>query len=112
MEASDSSVVIFKTENEKISVKTRFDEEIVGLTLDQVVVLFERDKSAIACHIKNVFDKGGLDKLAIVANFTTVRMEGTRQIERKMDYFNLDYVELQALEEHVITMTIWARGAG
>jgi len=68
----------------------RFDEETVWLTLDQMATLFDRDKSTVSRHIKNVFYDGELAELATVANFATVQTEGARQVERKIDYYNLD----------------------
>ena len=78
MKKLNDNVVIFKTEDEKFSVDVRFDEETVWLTLDQVASLFERDKSTVSRHIKNVFDEGELERPATVANFATVQTEGER----------------------------------
>ena len=86
MNQSDNQMVIFKTEDEKISVDVRFDEETVWLTLDQMAMLFERDKPTVSRHIKNVFDEGELDEAATVAKFATVQTEGTRKVERQIDY--------------------------
>ena len=71
MKDLDNQIIIFKTEDEKISVDVRFDEETVWLTLDQMAELFERDKSTISRHIKNVFEDGELDEAATVAKFAT-----------------------------------------
>jgi len=90
MKKANDYVVIFKTEDEKISVDVRFDEETVWLSLDQMADLFERDKSTISRHIKNVYDEGELERSATVANFATVQTEGGRQVERQTEYFNLD----------------------
>jgi len=87
-----NQMIIFKTEDEKIAVDVRFDEETVWLTLDQMAALFERDKSTISRHIKNVFDEGELLESATVAKFATVQTEGTRQVERQIDYYNLDVI--------------------
>jgi hypothetical protein len=92
MKESDNQIIIFKTEDEKISVDVRFDEETVWLTLDQMAALFERDKSTISRHIKNVFIEGELDESATVANFATVQTEGERQVERQIDHYNLDVI--------------------
>ena len=51
----NSNIIIFQTEDEKVSVDVRFHEETVWLTLDQMAQLFERDKSTISRHIKNIF---------------------------------------------------------
>jgi len=92
MKDSDNQIIIFKTEDEKISVDVRFDTETVWLTLDQMAALFERDKSTISRHIKNVFDEGELDESATVAKFATVQIEGTRQVERQVEHYNLDVI--------------------
>ena len=60
MKKDNGHIVIFKTEDGKISVDARFDSETVWLSLDQMAVLFERDKSTISRHIKNVFEEGEL----------------------------------------------------
>ena len=92
MKKTNDHVVIFKTEDEKISVDVRFDEETVWLTLDQMAALFERDKSTVSRHIKNVFEEGELERSATVANFATVQTEGERQVERQIEYYNLDVI--------------------
>ena len=82
---SNNNIIIFKTDDEKISVEVRFHEETVWLTLDQMAALFERDKSTVSRHVKNIFDEGELLQSATVAKFATVQMEGNRQIERQID---------------------------
>jgi len=89
MKESDSRVIIFKTEDEKITVDVRFDEETVWLTLDQIALLFERDKSTISRHIKNVFDEGELDRNSVVANYATTAADGKKY---QVAYFNLDVI--------------------
>jgi hypothetical protein len=86
---SDDRVVIFKTADEKISVDVRFYEETVWLTLDQMALLFERDKSTISRHIKNVFDEGELDRVSVVANYATTAFDGKTY---HVDYFSLDVI--------------------
>ena len=51
----NDNIVIFKTSDEKISVDVRFDEETVWLTQAQISELFERERSVITKHIRNVF---------------------------------------------------------
>ena len=84
-----NQMIIFKTEDEKITVEVRFDEETVWLTLDQMAMLFERDKSTISRHIKNVFDDGELDRKSVVANFATTASDGKTY---QVDYYNLDVI--------------------
>lgn len=89
MSKTNNQIIIFKTKDEKISVDVRFEGETVWLSLDQMADLFERDKSTISRHIKNVFDEGELDRDSVVANFATTAADGkTYQI----DYYNLDVI--------------------
>jgi len=57
-----------------------------------MAALFERDKSTISRHIKNVFTESELEESATVAKFATVQTEGVRQIERQVEYYNLDVI--------------------
>jgi hypothetical protein len=86
---TDNQIIIFKTDDEKISVDVRFEEETVWLTLDQMAELFERDKSTISRHIKNVFDDGELDRNSVVANFATTAADGKTY---QVDHYNLDVI--------------------
>jgi hypothetical protein len=54
--------------------------------------LFQRDKSTISRHIKNIFIEGELVRESTVANFATVQNEGDRQVERNIEYYNLDVI--------------------
>lgn len=92
MKKKDDMIILFKTDDEKITVDVRFDEETVWLTLDQMAELFERDKSTISRHIKNVFEDGELSREATVANFATVQNEGSREVTRQIEYYNLDVI--------------------
>lgn len=57
---ASSEFIIFKTEDEKISVDVRFEEETVWLTQEQMATLFERDRTVISKHIANIFSEGEL----------------------------------------------------
>jgi len=92
MKEQDTKIIIFKTEDEKISVDARFDEETAWLSLDQMATLFERDKSTVSRHIKNVYEEGELEQSATVAKIATVQTEGERQVERQIEYYNLDVI--------------------
>ncbi|MCL2007169.1 MAG: virulence RhuM family protein [Treponema sp.] len=84
-----NNIIIFKTDDEKITVEVRFHEETVWLTLDQMAALFERDKSTVSRHIKNIFDEKELERSSVVANFATTASDGKTY---QVDYFNLDVI--------------------
>ena len=92
MNKTPGHIVIFKTDDGKVSVDARFDAETAWLSLDQMAALFERDKSTVSRHIKNVFEEGELNPEATVAKFATVQKEGERIVERQVDYYNLDVI--------------------
>jgi len=92
MKKTENPIVIFRTEDTKISIDVRFDEETVWLTLDQMATLFDRDKSTISRHIHNIFEEGELVESATVAKFATVQTEGARRVERQVDHHNLDVI--------------------
>lgn len=62
------------------------------LSLDQIAELFQKNKSTISRHIKNIFSEGELLAEATVAKFATVQKEGNRTVERQIDFYNLDVI--------------------
>ncbi len=86
---NESNMIIFKTDDNQITVDVRFYNESVWLTLDQMATLFERDKSTISRHIKNIFTEGELVRDSVVANFATTATDGK---EYQVDYYNLDVI--------------------
>ena len=92
MNMPKSDIILYTTQDGQTKVAATFDEETVWLSLDQMAELFQRDKSTISRHIKNVFSEGELLPEATVANFATVQIEGRRQVERNIDYYNLDVI--------------------
>ncbi|TAF43832.1 MAG: cell filamentation protein Fic [Sphingobacteriales bacterium] len=92
MEQPNSQFILFKTEDEKISVDVRMNDETVWLTQDQMAVLFDKGRSTIAEHISNVFKEGELDEKATCRKFRQVRTEGSRTVERDVEHYNLDVI--------------------
>lgn len=87
-----NTILLFETSDKKINVDVIFEDETVWLSLEQMARLFDRDKSTISRHIKNIFEEGELDEKATVANFATVQTEGARAVERTIEYYNLDVI--------------------
>ena len=87
-----SELIIYTTEDGLTKVDVTFENDTVWLSLDQMASLFQRDKSTISRHIKNVFEEGELSKDSTVANFATVQTEGSRQVERMIEFYNLDVI--------------------
>ena len=87
-----TDLVLFNSSDGKISLPVAVNNETVWLTLDQISALFQRDKSTISRHIRNVFQENELERDATVAKFATVQEEGSRRVEREIDYYNLDVI--------------------
>lgn len=104
----DSKIIIYTTEDGLIKIDTTFDSETVWLSIDQMAILFQRDKSTISRHIKNVFDEGELIRDSVVAKFATTASDGkTYQVE----YYNLDViisVGYRVKSKRGVQFRIWA----
>ena len=84
-----SNMIIYTTEDGLAKIETTFDEDTVWLSIDQMAELFQRDKSTISRHIKNVFSEGELQRDSVVANFATTASDGKIY---QVDYYNLDVI--------------------
>lgn len=86
---SNEHLIIFKTDDGAVSLDVRMDEDTVWLSLDQMAALFDRDKSTVSRHIKNVFEEGELLRDQVVAKFATTAADGKTY---QVDYYNLDVI--------------------
>ena|ERR1035437_9472511 len=90
--APKSELILYQSEDGKTRIETRFTGETAWLSLNQMADLFQRDKSVISKHIHNIFEEGELRPAATVAKYATVQTEGTRSVNREVDYYNLDVI--------------------
>lgn len=82
-------IIIYQTEDGLTKIDVKIEKETVWLSLDLMAELFQRDKSTISRHIKNIFKEGELSPVSVVAKFATTAADGkTYQVE----YFNLDVI--------------------
>jgi hypothetical protein len=91
-ELSKGDLVIYEDENDKIEIEAFLYDETIWLPLNKIAELFEKDKSTISEHIKNIFEEQELDKVSTVGKFPTVQIEGNRKVNRIIDYYNLDVI--------------------
>ncbi len=85
----NSDIRIYQLEDGKTEINVQLDNETVWLNLNQIVALFERDKSVISRHISNVFKENELHKDSVVAKNATTASDGKTY---KVDYYNLDVI--------------------
>lgn len=88
-EENQGDIVIYQTEDGETKIDVRFVNETVWLSLDQLSVLFERNKSTISRHLKNIFEEGELERDSVVAKIATTAADGKTY---RVDYYNLDAI--------------------
>ena len=88
---NNGEIILYQPDN-SISIEVRMEAETVWLNLNQMAMLFDRDKSVISRHIRNIYSEGELKKEATVAKNATVQMESGRQVMRQIEYYNLDVI--------------------
>lgn len=85
-------IVIFKAQDGAVHIEAKLEDETLWLTQTAIVELFQSSKANISEHLKNIFESGELAQEATVRKFRTVRSEGLRQVERELDFYNLDAI--------------------
>ena len=89
---NNGNIILYQTEDGKSRIEVTLCNDTVWLTADQMAELFQRNKSTISRHIKNVFEDGELNPDSTVAFFATIQNEGNRSVERNLAYYNLDMI--------------------
>ena len=84
-----SNMIIYTTEDGLTKIETTFDEDTVWLSIDQMAELFQRDKSTISRHIKNVFSEGELQRESVVANFAITSFVPSTSFKNIFQLFEL-----------------------
>ena len=92
MHENQSTILIYQTEDGVTKIETRLLDETVWLTQAQLGDLFQKSKSTISEHLKNIFLEGELNENSTVRKFRTVQTEGTRNVERDIEVYNLDVI--------------------
>ncbi|MEY3182278.1 MAG: hypothetical protein RLZ35_263 [Pseudomonadota bacterium] len=87
-----TEVVIYTAKDGHIKLDVTLSDETVWLSMAQMVQLFGRDKSVISRHLNNAFKADELDREATVAKYATVQKEGSREVTRDVEYYNLDAI--------------------
>lgn len=85
----EAEFLLYQTEDGQTRVEVRFAGETAWLSLGQLTALFQRDKSVISRHIKNIFDEGELERPAVVADFATTASDAKVY---QVEHFNLDVI--------------------
>jgi len=101
-------IAIYKNQQNEVELKVKLEKETVWLSLDQMTVLFDRDKSVISRHIHNVFQEKELDKNSVVAKSATTAADGKIY---QVIYYNLDVIisiGYRVKSQNGVKFRIWA----
>ena len=88
----NSDILIYQNSDGNIEIDVLLEEETVWLTQDQMATLFGKGRSTVAEHIANVFEESELEQIRTCRKFRQVRMEGSREVGREIDHYNLDVI--------------------
>ena len=86
---NESNIIMYTTEDGLTKIETTFDGDTVWLSIDQMAELFQRDRSVIGKHVRNIFKEGELQKESVWAKFAYTAADGKVY---DVDYYNLDVI--------------------
>ncbi len=87
-----SEILLYTTPNGKVKVEIYLQNETIWLTQQKIADLFGAERSVITKHLKNIYEENELIKGATCAKIAQVQMEGSRTVNRSIEYYNLDAV--------------------
>ena len=87
-----SNFILYTTPNGDVNLDILLQDENLWLTQKGISDLFGVSKSTVSHHLSNIYSDGELDKLATVRKFRTVQKEGSRAVQRELEYYNLDAI--------------------
>jgi hypothetical protein len=90
--APSTQILLYQTGDQRTRIEVRLENETVWLSLNQMAEPFQRDKSVISRHIRNIFEEGELTQEGTVAKYATAQREGDREVTRSIEAFNLDVI--------------------
>ena len=108
---NSNPIQIYQAQNGITEVEVRFDNETVWLSQVQMAELFDTSADNISLHLKNIFSENELDENSTTEDFSVVRQEGKRQVNRKIKYYNLDAiisVGYRVKSKNATQFRIWA----
>ncbi len=106
-----SQLIVYESEDGQVKIDVRLEDENVWLTQQLIAELFQSSKQNISHHIQSIYEEGELAPEATVKEYLTVRREGDRNVQRQLEYYNLDMIISVGyrVKSHVATrFRIWA----
>ena len=92
MDNNNSQILIYQTEDGQTKIDVRLQDETVWLTQRMLAELFQTTPQNITLHLKNIYQEGELQEDRTCKDFLQVQREGTRTVQRQVNYYNLDAI--------------------
>ena len=89
---AEGELILYNTEDGTTTIGLRAVDGTVWLSQREIAELFDKDVRTVNEHIRNVFAEGECDPGATIRKFRIVQAEGTRQVEREVEAYNLDVI--------------------
>jgi len=89
---TEGNIILYQTNDGKVAVNVRFEDETFWLSQKAIAELFDTTIANINIHIKNIFDEEELLEEATIKDFLIVQTEGNREVSRKVQFYNLDAI--------------------
>lgn len=89
---NESNILLYETDEGKINVDVVLKDETIWLTQKSMADLFECSVDNIGLHLKNIYNEEELSKTSTTEKFSVVRKEGTRNVKRELEFYNLDAI--------------------
>lgn len=90
--APEGEFVLFQTHDGRLRIECRFESETLWLSQALISEIYQKDVRTINEHLMNIYNDGELERDATIRKFRIVRQEGTREVSRQIDYYNLDAI--------------------
>ena len=88
----DSDLILYQTEDGRTRIQCRFENETVWLTQQQMAELFQTTQQNVSLHVRNIYEEGELSEEATHKESLSVRQEGARSVQRRVEFYNLDVI--------------------
>jgi len=92
IESHRGELIVYQSDDGQIRLDVRLEDETVWLTQPMMAELFQTTQQNISQHVIRVYEEGELEQEATHKKFLSVRQEGNRQVQRNLDYYNLDMI--------------------
>jgi hypothetical protein len=87
-----NEILLYTTPNGKVKVEIYLQNETIWLTQQKIADLFGVDRSVVTKHLSNIYKESELNKESTSAKIALVRMEGNREVNRLVEFYNLDAI--------------------